>query len=505
MPEIPGSLQSALDSLYTYKPLKLGGGHGPYPKLDAAVTFHDKHIDPRLALRRVILDTTLVNDLAAAGERALQTYKDKTDVELPSDITGFLRPRKHDEDVVDARSVGMVYRLGIASPAATIASMILLHPNSPTWSRSSVFVEKNSVRNKPRALNQDFAPLLSKPYDDALNGLNVNMIKKDAWESMDDATKVRYQTAHQRFRSSAVWQIFFVRREARRALKRMDAAVLNNVSKYPTFRTQAAKLGPGNLDLPFSPDALETAWCTSLPAFMTLRLQASRGPFPLRRSKRLATNISERARNSITKEPPSLFKKKKTPHTLPAKSAPGERKWWVISTFSPSESVTTDEEIAMSILHRAWAHAVEMDATFIVLHCGTYERIAFRHRSSQTLVLSSLINVANCSDPGYAAIHFGLFTSILADVLDRAAQIEEKLKQPSKKRRLSAANSVEPRKRPRTRTTLASEAAERIMEQKQLQVPLLIFQLSGETHLGFIDHGQRNSPSTTSSVTYAVR
>ncbi|KAG6847799.1 hypothetical protein H0H93_005934 [Arthromyces matolae] len=352
MPELTGSLQSALDSLYSYQPPKLGGGHGPYPKLDCTPTFHDKHMEPRLALRRVILDPSLTSNLVVAGERALQAYKDKTDVELPSTTTGFFRPRKHDEDVVDARSVGMMYRFGIAVPAAIIASMLLLHPNAPAWSDSLVFVEKNSVRNKPRALNQDFAPLLPKPYDDALNGLSVNMVEKDAWESMDDATKIRYQTAHQRFRTSAVWQIFFVRREARRALKRMDAAVLNNMSKYPTFRTQAAKLGPGNLDLPFSPDALETTWGMSLPAFMTSTLQASGGPFPLRRSKRLAANDSEGVRNSNKNEPPSLFKKKKTPHPLPAKSAQGEREWSAISTFSPSESVTTDEEIAMSILHR---------------------------------------------------------------------------------------------------------------------------------------------------------
>ncbi|KAG6818447.1 hypothetical protein H0H93_004865 [Arthromyces matolae] len=470
MRDISGSFQAALDSIYNFKPPKLASGHGSYPKLDATLTFHDKHLDPRLALKRVILAPSLVSDLVMAGQRALETYRERTDLELPSETESFLFPREHDEDIVNARAIGAVYESGIAEPAATIASMLLLHPNVPEWSNSMYFLEKRFTQHRDGALNENYTPLLARPYDDALKCQYVNMVDQDAWASMDEITKMRYRMAHQKFSRTAAWQMFFVRREARRALKRMDAAVLNNTSTYPTFRTQAAKLGEGNLDLPFSPDALETAWGMPLPAFMASTLQASGGPFPLRRSKRLASNVSESVKNSNSEEPPSRFKKRKTPRTSLAKSAQGEREWSAISIFSPSESVTTDEDIAMSILYRAWAHAVEKDATFIVLHCGTYERIAFRHRSTQTLLVSSLINVPNCSNPGYGAIHLGLFISILADILDRVAQMEEKTNETSKKRRRLSTNIVESRKRPRTRTATASEAAKKIIEQKQLQV-----------------------------------
>lgn len=66
---------------------------------------------------------------------------------------------------------------------------------------------------------------------------------------------------------------------------------------------------------------------------------------------------------------------------------------------------------------------MEKDSSFLVLHCGTFERVAFRHRSSQTLFVSDLIDVARCKNPGYGHIHIGLFISIIEDIRDRTHQI----------------------------------------------------------------------------------
>ena len=72
---------------------------------------------------------------------------------------------------------------------------------------------------------------------------------------------------------------------------------------------------------------------------------------------------------------------------------------------------------------KAWANAVETDSSFIILHCGTFERVAFRHRASQTLYVSELIDVTNCKNPHYGEIHLGLFLSIIKDALDRTLQL----------------------------------------------------------------------------------
>ncbi|KAF8907637.1 hypothetical protein CPB84DRAFT_1768412, partial [Gymnopilus junonius] len=54
------------------------------------------------------------------------------------------------------------------------------------------------------------------------------------------------------------------------------------------------------------------------------------------------------------------------------------------------------------------------DSTFIIFHCGRYERIGFRHRASQTLYLSGLIDPINMKDPSYRKLHIGLHVAITA-------------------------------------------------------------------------------------------
>jgi len=63
--------------------------------------------------------------------------------------------------------------------------------------------------------------------------------------------------------------------------------------------------------------------------------------------------------------------------------------------------------------------AVENDNTFIVFNCGRHERIGIRHRASQTLFLSGLIDPIYCSDPHYGKLHTALFLAIFEDLYER--------------------------------------------------------------------------------------
>ena len=60
------------------------------------------------------------------------------------------------------------------------------------------------------------------------------------------------------------------------------------------------------------------------------------------------------------------------------------------------------------------------DTTFIIFHCGKYERIGVRHRATGTLFLSNLIDVHGCRDPGYGKIQVGLYLLIIRDAMERA-------------------------------------------------------------------------------------
>ena len=105
---------------------------------------------------------------------------------------------------------------------------------------------------------------------------------------------------------------------------------------------------------------------------------------------------------------------------------------------------------------------MKSDTTLIIFHCGNYERIGFRHRGSQTLFLSDLIDVSGGSDPAYGKLQVGVYMVILRDVLDRIRQIKastnlKTLATKGKRTRDSkGANSQS--KRPKTRSTTAIES-----------------------------------------------
>lgn len=76
-----------------------------------------------------------------------------------------------------------------------------------------------------------------------------------------------------------------------------------------------------------------------------------------------------------------------------------------------------------------------------MFYCGSLERIGIRHRASQTLFLSELIDPTNCRDPSYGALHTALHLAIFRDAAERDLLLTEAEKTISraagKKRRRS--------------------------------------------------------------------
>ncbi|KAH9487274.1 hypothetical protein JR316_0001344 [Psilocybe cubensis] len=88
-------------------------------------------------------------------------------------------------------------------------------------------------------------------------------------------------------------------------------------------------------------------------------------------------------------------------------------------------------------LEHAWAQAAIHDTTFMTFQCGRYERIGIRHRASQTLYLSEVIDTVNIKDPHYQKIHVGLHIAIYQDALERTRSqdiVQQKLGSKGKKR-----------------------------------------------------------------------
>ena len=70
---------------------------------------------------------------------------------------------------------------------------------------------------------------------------------------------------------------------------------------------------------------------------------------------------------------------------------------------------------------KSWAQAVRTNSTILVLHSGNHEIIGIRHRKSQTLYISNVIE-PHAASPAYGKIHVGLYIAALWDVMDRIQQ-----------------------------------------------------------------------------------
>ena len=76
----------------------------------------------------------------------------------------------------------------------------------------------------------------------------------------------------------------------------------------------------------------------------------------------------------------------------------------------------------MSTFWQAWAQAVRVDGTIIILHSGNHELVCVRHRETQTLYVSDLIEPPTCKDPGYGKLQVGIYVAAIQDMMDRTKQ-----------------------------------------------------------------------------------
>ncbi|KAK0452002.1 uncharacterized protein EV420DRAFT_702442 [Desarmillaria tabescens] len=81
---------------------------------------------------------------------------------------------------------------------------------------------------------------------------------------------------------------------------------------------------------------------------------------------------------------------------------------------------------ALKVIQQIWAEAVNIDATFMVLNCGSLEYIGIRDRKLQRLYLSPLLDLGNPApdSPGYFKIHTGLNIVAISDAIKRAEKLK---------------------------------------------------------------------------------
>ncbi|KAH9487219.1 hypothetical protein JR316_0001288 [Psilocybe cubensis] len=148
-------------------------------------------------------------------------------------------------------------------------------------------------------------------------------------------------------------------------------------------------------------------------------------------------------------------------------------------------------------LQHAWADAAMHDITFIVLHCGRYERIGIRHRASQTLYLSEVIDTVNIKDPHYRKIHIGLYIATLQDALERMKLKntgDDKVDTKGKKRfsvNVDDSESSRPKKRRRaSSSTPSTDIGKYLIDRKLALVSLDYGPFSSSVPSSFVRIGE---------------
>ncbi|KNZ75774.1 hypothetical protein J132_01619 [Termitomyces sp. J132] len=314
-----------------------------------------------------------------------------------------------------------------------------------------------SRRQKYYAMIEDYVPEILDSYE-SIPGKAYTMIDKEAWAVLSDDDRRLLEEMRGRFTRMAVWHMFFACREAEDVLKHLDRLLDKQNFPEITLLTQVEKWAPTDIPLAASPDAVDTAWGTTVSSWVSSFAVRKNDPAPptsnppLRRSNRHPPRAKlEQSLEKTGRKSKQIISRSSKLH-WPTVTIPNQKR----------DMDVIDEDMTTSLIQHAWTRAVERDSSFIVLHCGTFERIAFRHRSSQTLILSDLIDVTNCKDPAYAHLQIGLIISIIDDIRDRTRQIIAQEGKSKSAKRKGRALCSENNKRPRTRRSVALEEARKL-------------------------------------------
>ncbi|KIM42906.1 hypothetical protein M413DRAFT_26872 [Hebeloma cylindrosporum] len=366
------------------------------------LSFHDRHIGSNLVLKRLVYIPSLAHGLSKLCDEMIEGFLGNGD---KFHIEDFYFESEDSVTFADSEAVGNYYMFNVGHLCHKFASKILLHPQCTPWSSllcmdyksQTLFLTEGWLQFNRNAETGDVFV-----NDEVKLGISQSI--------HDKLVHINRRHPH-----LATWNFFPMTDIAIGLLR-------NQVSTEANF-----------------------IWdnCRTL-GFKT----KSHSNLPLDATKFIAQVV------------PVL----KTKRTRISKSSATPKAVAKVSKFiEPSKSGGTSNRRHhyrpefRHLLQHAWAKAVEHDGTFIILNCGRCERIGIRHRASQTLYLSGLIDPVNTQDPRYRKLHVALNLAIVRDVLERhdlammvgtkrtaeGADVDESF--PAAKRRKAAMPTEEPK------------------------------------------------------------
>ncbi|TFK63612.1 hypothetical protein BDN72DRAFT_902258 [Pluteus cervinus] len=159
-----------------------------------------------------------------------------------------------------------------------------------------------------------------------------------------------------------------------------------------------------------------------------------------------------------------------------------------LDSLTPSKFQQMKDPTPEGLAHHVWRLAVQNDTTVIVINCGNYERIGIRHRASQTLYLSDMVDLTK---PGYGKFYLGVLMSAVDDMLTRyqAFRNQRTAARPTKRSRSPVQKNSEVRRSKRQKLNALLERSRdrlplnkrdsKMLWNEMTKRPLLLLRFSG--------------------------
>ncbi|KAJ3515660.1 hypothetical protein NLJ89_g1619 [Agrocybe chaxingu] len=373
------------------------------------LTFYDRHLDSNLELKQVKIMPALTQCLSLVCEEFIPHLLAAKTPFMPERYT--YPDRKVPYDLYDASSLLSRYYAYVGDIAIRYASKMCLHPQDATWQTCfGITEDPTSIRS------MFYCPGLETLDYDIVSPERLPNRRSSALDVLDRQTLRRLKDLANEYPDIATWEFFsLVADDLIRSMK-------------PTNRFQSQI--PGILGFSCHPPRRIRVHSDG-----TVGFNAEVTNFEAQRRK-LRSDIA-------TKKSPTEVSGQ---HSEASLSSPTV----VIPKNFKSQRYKPHYT---DFLQRAWIRAVIKDTSFIIFHCGRSERIGFRHRATQTLYLSEVIDPVHCKNPAYGGLHVGLHVAIIRDALERQTlraqnePVQRNLRQ--KRRRAEDHELVSPNKKSR--------------------------------------------------------
>ncbi|KAF9020087.1 hypothetical protein BDZ89DRAFT_1164340 [Hymenopellis radicata] len=343
----------------------------PYPPPESFLHFPDTHLDENLILKRICVLPSLIDDIFRSVDTlfpiaARLAFEDR--------MFYFSRmPYPKSDDNYRIEDVRKPYTIGIASAALQLVSGVVIHPKDPYKGRI-VGWEPNPYPHTDR----------NTPFHDEDFVLKTLPFAEKKFGEFSPTSQERIRPIMDQFPVFALGMLLCPNGEW--CLEQMDILVPppdaeDQVADFPWVTNSHPVGHPPTPIAVRPPDGENPLW--SLPTL------APPTTSTLRASTRTQSMLPEQSA-------PKYFRPKDIRPAPPRSVAPSVR----------------------DLVQRAWFKAVRFDVSVILFDCGNLVRIGVRHRQTQTLYLTPLVDVGD-PDSFYTKLMLGMHLCIFHDVFER--------------------------------------------------------------------------------------